>query len=179
VCAAQNSGPNGADGAIDAMISVIAHEQSEMVTDPQLNGWYDAQGMENAGMQRFISHYLTSDHNSQFYRYQTTRQVCLEVRIAFADSGSIVQHGDERPPVPNPGELDSWRLHGALRARPVERSLRFSHPLRQIIYIATAYSTLYSNIPSSSFSGVREANNSTILIGGERRSLLYTLPVFL
>ncbi|MEQ1949260.1 MAG: hypothetical protein ABL995_18855 [Bryobacteraceae bacterium] len=39
--------PNGDMGA-DAMVSVLAHELEEAVTDPQLNAWYDATGEENA-----------------------------------------------------------------------------------------------------------------------------------
>jgi len=44
-CAAQTVSPNGNAG-VDAMISVIAHELEETVTDPQLNAWYDASGAE-------------------------------------------------------------------------------------------------------------------------------------
>jgi hypothetical protein len=39
--------PNGNLGA-DGMASVIFHELSETVTDPDLNAWYDRQGNENA-----------------------------------------------------------------------------------------------------------------------------------
>ncbi len=46
-CEAQTSSPNGNAGA-DAMASVIAHELEEMVTDPNLNAWYDTRGYENA-----------------------------------------------------------------------------------------------------------------------------------
>ncbi len=46
-CEAQTSSPNG-NAAADAMVSVIAHEVSESVTDPDLNAWYDAAGEENA-----------------------------------------------------------------------------------------------------------------------------------
>ena len=47
-CAAQTtSSPNGDVGA-DAMVSVIAHELEEAVTDPNLNAWYDNRGYENA-----------------------------------------------------------------------------------------------------------------------------------
>ncbi len=46
-CSAQTVGPNGNAGA-DAMASVMAHELSEAVTDPDLNAWYDASGNENA-----------------------------------------------------------------------------------------------------------------------------------
>jgi hypothetical protein len=47
-CAAQTTAsPNGDVGA-DAMVSVIAHELEEAVTDPNLNAWYDNRGYENA-----------------------------------------------------------------------------------------------------------------------------------
>jgi hypothetical protein len=45
-CAAQNNGPNGNPG-VDGMVSVIAHELEETVTDPDLNAWYDSSGAEN------------------------------------------------------------------------------------------------------------------------------------
>ena len=47
-CSAQTvSSPNG-DVGVDAMISVLAHELEEAVTDPKLNAWYDNRGYENA-----------------------------------------------------------------------------------------------------------------------------------
>jgi hypothetical protein len=46
-CAAQNIGPNGNAG-VDGMVSVIAHELEESVSDPLLNAWYDANGYESA-----------------------------------------------------------------------------------------------------------------------------------
>ena len=47
-CAGQTtSSPNGDIGA-DAMVSVVAHELEEAVTDPNLNAWYDNRGYENA-----------------------------------------------------------------------------------------------------------------------------------
>ena len=47
-CANQTtSSPNG-DPAADGMVSVIAHELEEAVTDPELNAWYDSTGYENA-----------------------------------------------------------------------------------------------------------------------------------
>lgn len=45
-CAAQTISPNGNAG-VDGMISVIAHELEETVTDPNLNAWYDSSGAEN------------------------------------------------------------------------------------------------------------------------------------
>ena len=46
-CAAQSLGPNDNAGA-DGMVSIIAHELEEVVTDPDLDAWFDAQGAENA-----------------------------------------------------------------------------------------------------------------------------------
>ena len=47
-CAAQtSSSPNG-DPAVDAMVSVMAHELEEAASDPNLNAWYDSTGAENA-----------------------------------------------------------------------------------------------------------------------------------
>ncbi len=47
-CAGQTaSSPNG-DPAADAMANLIAHEFQESVTDPDLNAWYDANGLEMA-----------------------------------------------------------------------------------------------------------------------------------
>jgi hypothetical protein len=46
-CEAQSTSPNGNPGA-DGMVSIIAHELEEAVTDPNLNAWYDSSGAENA-----------------------------------------------------------------------------------------------------------------------------------
>ena len=46
-CAMQRVGPNG-DNAADGMISIIAHELAEVVTDPYADAWYDFNGLENA-----------------------------------------------------------------------------------------------------------------------------------
>jgi hypothetical protein len=46
-CAEQTTSPNGNAG-VDAMVSIIAHELEEAVTDPNLNAWYDKRGAENA-----------------------------------------------------------------------------------------------------------------------------------
>ncbi|GAC1338181.1 MAG: hypothetical protein NVSMB23_05580 [Myxococcales bacterium] len=45
-CAAQPAGPNG-DAAADAMASIVAHELSEAITDPDFDAWYDSDGSEN------------------------------------------------------------------------------------------------------------------------------------
>ena len=46
-CAAQTVGPNGNAG-VDGMISVVAHELEEAISDPDLNAWFDSGGAENA-----------------------------------------------------------------------------------------------------------------------------------
>jgi hypothetical protein len=46
-CEMQSVGPNG-DGGADGMASIMAHEASEAVSDPDLNAWYDSLGNENA-----------------------------------------------------------------------------------------------------------------------------------
>jgi hypothetical protein len=46
-CSAQSVSPNG-DVAGDAMVSTIAHELTETVTDPTMKGWRTARGEENA-----------------------------------------------------------------------------------------------------------------------------------
>jgi hypothetical protein len=46
-CAWQSTSPNSNAGA-DGMISIVAHELEEAVTDPQLNAWYSRLGQENA-----------------------------------------------------------------------------------------------------------------------------------
>ncbi|CAF1216508.1 unnamed protein product [Rotaria sp. Silwood1] len=46
-CSIQLVSPNG-NFAADAMVSVIAHEASETVSDPYINAWYDSNCEENA-----------------------------------------------------------------------------------------------------------------------------------
>jgi hypothetical protein len=45
-CAAQSTSPNQNAG-VDGMVSLIAHELEESVTDPLLSAWYDSTGSEN------------------------------------------------------------------------------------------------------------------------------------
>lgn len=45
-CGVNSPSPNG-DGGADAMASVIFHELSEAVSDPDINAWYDRSGAEN------------------------------------------------------------------------------------------------------------------------------------
>ena len=47
-CAQQTAGSPNGDPAVDAMVSVMAHELEEATSDPNLNAWYDSSGEENA-----------------------------------------------------------------------------------------------------------------------------------
>jgi hypothetical protein len=46
-CGMRSPSANG-DSAGDAMVNVLGHELSEIVTDPHLDSWYSANGQENA-----------------------------------------------------------------------------------------------------------------------------------
>ena len=46
-CGAQTLTPNNSVAA-DGMVSVFAHELAEAATDPEINAWYDSNGLENA-----------------------------------------------------------------------------------------------------------------------------------
>jgi hypothetical protein len=48
-CAAQTVSPNGNAG-VDAMVSTIAHELAETVTDPEISAWYNSVGSENSDL---------------------------------------------------------------------------------------------------------------------------------
>jgi hypothetical protein len=47
-CSVQTGGSPNGDPSADAMVNVVAHELEEAASDPDLNAWYDASGMENA-----------------------------------------------------------------------------------------------------------------------------------
>jgi hypothetical protein len=47
-CEAQTGKSPNANPGADGLVSVLAHELDESVTDPNLNAWFDAQGAENA-----------------------------------------------------------------------------------------------------------------------------------
>jgi hypothetical protein len=46
-CEAQTASSPNSNPAADGMVSVMAHELEETVTDPDLNAWYDRNGAEN------------------------------------------------------------------------------------------------------------------------------------
>ncbi len=65
-CAAQTTSPNGNAGA-DGMASIISHELSEAVTDPDLNAWYDRSGQENADKCAWTFGTMTTAPNGSKY----------------------------------------------------------------------------------------------------------------
>jgi len=66
-CSAQvQSSPNN-DIGIDAMISVIAHELAETVSDPNLNAWYDNWGEENGDKCAWTFGNVNVAPNGSFY----------------------------------------------------------------------------------------------------------------
>jgi hypothetical protein len=65
-CSAQTTSPNGSVGA-DAMASIIGHELSESVTDPDLNAWFDRSGQENADKCAWTFGTVQRASNGSFY----------------------------------------------------------------------------------------------------------------
>ncbi len=97
VCAAQTaSSPNG-NPAVDAMVSVIAHELEETVTDPLLNAWYDGSGQENGDMCAWtFGGAQTALSNGSYSNVTlptstgTTRPYLLQRALAVSDSKCYV-----------------------------------------------------------------------------------------
>ena len=79
-CAPQSTSPNNNAG-VDGMISVIAHELEEIVTDPQLNAWYDSTGNENGDKCAWTFGSSTGNMNSATGPY-------YNVTLANASGGS-------------------------------------------------------------------------------------------
>ena len=79
--------PNGNPGA-DAMASVVAHELEESVTDPNLNAWYDNNGMENADKCAWTFGTVRTASNSSDYNMTLgSRQYLIQQNWVNAGSG--------------------------------------------------------------------------------------------
>lgn len=86
-CAAQTTSPNGNAGA-DAMASVIAHELEEMVTDPNLNAWYDRRGYENADKCAWTFGTVSTASNGSLYNMTLgARQYLIQRNWVNASGG--------------------------------------------------------------------------------------------
>ena len=63
-CFAQYTSPNG-NAAVDAAVSVIAHELMETATDPMINAWYNSDGDENGDACAW--NFVNSIYSSGYY----------------------------------------------------------------------------------------------------------------
>ena len=91
-CAVQSISPNG-NAAVDAMVSIIAHELVETVTDPLLNAWYNPSGSENSDMCAWTFGSQTNFSSSGAYWNVSlptsggqTRRYLLQRQLAVKDS---------------------------------------------------------------------------------------------
>ncbi len=95
-CAYQTtSSPNNNPG-VDAMISVIAHELAETVSDPQLSAWFNSAGAENADICGWTyGSQLTRLPNGSYYNVTLptrtgTRNFLLQRALASSNSKCYV-----------------------------------------------------------------------------------------
>jgi hypothetical protein len=99
-CAAQSVSPNGNAG-VDGMISVIAHELEEAVTDPMLNAWFDAKGYENADKCAWTFGNTFRASNGSYYNITltsgsptpTTRNYLIQRNLVRTKSGDYCASG--------------------------------------------------------------------------------------
>ena len=86
-CSAQTTSPNGNAGA-DGMVSIIAHELEEAVTDPDLNAWFDSRGAENADKCAWTFGATTTMSNGAQYNMTIgTRKYLIQQNWVNAGSG--------------------------------------------------------------------------------------------
>ena len=90
-CAVQTTSPNG-NAAVDGMVSVIAHELVEAVSDPYLNAWYNASGYENSDMCSWTFGSQLKLTNGAYWnvnlptRSGSTRNYLLQRQLGASDS---------------------------------------------------------------------------------------------
>lgn len=89
-CAAQSTSPNGIPG-VDAMISVMAHELDEAVSDPRLNAWYFPSGNENADQCAWTFGTTQTASNGSLYNMVLGgREYLIQQNWKNADGGACV-----------------------------------------------------------------------------------------
>jgi hypothetical protein len=99
-CAPQTNSPNGNAGA-DGMVSIIAHELEETVTDPLLNGWYDRSGAENGDKCAWTFGQNVTSTNGAFYNMTLaksaggTRNYLVQRNLSASDSKCYVSPGKQ------------------------------------------------------------------------------------
>ncbi len=70
------------------MASVIAHELEEMVTDPNLNAWYDTRGYENADKCAWTFGTVSTASNGSLYNMTLgARQYLIQRNWVNASGG--------------------------------------------------------------------------------------------
>ena len=102
VCGVQATSPNGNAG-VDAMISIIAHELVETVSDPLLNAWYNSTKQENSDMCSWtFGSRVSVDSNGAYYNvtlptrtgyrnYLLQRQLAAGTSKCYIDASSALQ----------------------------------------------------------------------------------------
>lgn len=93
-CAAQTAGPNGNAG-VDGMISVVAHELEEAVTDPDpSSGWVDSRGAENADKCAWTFGTTTLGTNGAYYNMSFGgRNWLIQRNLVQNTSGDVCKRG--------------------------------------------------------------------------------------
>ncbi|HZO80801.1 MAG TPA: hypothetical protein VFB33_03825 [Candidatus Binataceae bacterium] len=80
-----SASPNNDTGA-DGMASVMAHESEEMISDPDLNAWYDTRGYENADKCAWKFGPTTTESNGSVYN-QTIAGLHWLIQMNWENAG--------------------------------------------------------------------------------------------
>jgi Phosphate-induced protein 1 conserved region len=100
-CEQQTSSPNDNAGA-DGMANLLAHEISEILTDPDLNAWYDRRGSENGDKCAWnFGTTQTASNGSQYNVTLGNKQYLLQKIWANASGGyCAIQYPPGSQPAP-------------------------------------------------------------------------------
>lgn len=90
-----NHSPND-DWSADGMVSIIAHELSEMITDPELNAWTDAFYNENSDkcIWQYKGVYETSNHSAANVKIGDKEYLIQANWMLYADGGQGCSLGE-------------------------------------------------------------------------------------
>ncbi len=87
-----NNAPNGNTGA-DGSVSIVAHEQEEAISDPDLNAWFDSRGNENADKCAYnYGTTYTAANGAKANVHLGSRDFLIQQNWKNAGSGGCVQH---------------------------------------------------------------------------------------
>jgi hypothetical protein len=92
-CEIQTTGPNSPAtnvGGADGMINVIAHEQFEAITDPDLNAWFDASGQEDSDKCNF-NFGVTSTCNANGLCSASGTAAAAKYNVTFGGNDWMIQ----------------------------------------------------------------------------------------